>query len=55
VNPIESLDEHWIRDNIERKLKLFDQPSEPEPAKIPIKELKKKKRAPRTPRNAGGR
>jgi murein DD-endopeptidase MepM/ murein hydrolase activator NlpD len=31
VNPIEWWDEHWIRDNLELKMKLFDAPAQPTP------------------------
>jgi murein DD-endopeptidase MepM/ murein hydrolase activator NlpD len=29
INPIEWWDEHWIQDNIELKMKLFDAPAQP--------------------------
>jgi murein DD-endopeptidase MepM/ murein hydrolase activator NlpD len=31
INPIEWWDDHWIRDNIELKMKLFDAPAQPAP------------------------
>jgi murein DD-endopeptidase MepM/ murein hydrolase activator NlpD len=40
INPIEWWDEHWIRDNIELKMKLFDAPAQPTPA---LQEVRPKK------------
>jgi len=40
INPIEWWDEHWIRDNIELKMKLFDAPAQPTPA---LQEVQPKK------------
>ena len=39
VNPIEWWDEHWIKDNVETKMKLLDGSSQPEPPKEPIKPI----------------
>jgi len=39
VNPIEWWDEHWIKDNIEGKMKLFDGPPQPEASKEPVKPI----------------
>ena len=50
INPIEWWDEHWIQDNIELKMKLFDAPAQPsaqvkevEPQKPIEKQAKAKK------------
>ena len=41
VNPIEWWDEHWIKDNVEIKMKLLDGSSPPESPKEPIKPITK--------------
>jgi murein DD-endopeptidase MepM/ murein hydrolase activator NlpD len=51
INPIEWWDEHWIKDNIELKMKLFDAPAPPtpslqevQPKKVEKKQAKSKRR-----------
>ena len=53
INPIEWWDEHWIQDNLELKMKLFDapaQPTAPLQEVKPTKQVKKKDKSKRANR-----
>ena len=53
VNPIEWWDEHWIKDNIERKMRWLAESPRPEPGKQAVKETKPKERTKKPTRKAG--
>jgi len=53
VNPIEWWDEHWIRDNIELKMKWLEGPSQPEPVRKVTKEAGRKGKTKKPSRRTG--
>lgn len=53
VNPIEWWDPHWIRDNVDLKMKWFDSPAKPEPVKKAVKEAPPKAKTKKPTRKAG--
>ena len=53
INPIEWWDEHWIKDNIELKMKWFEGPPKAEPSKPAAQETKPKAKTKRPSRKAG--
>ena len=55
VNPIEWWDEHWIKDNVELKMKWFEGPPQAEPPRPAVSEAKPKAKTKKPPRKAAGR
>lgn len=55
VNPIEWWDEHWIRDNIELKMKWAEGTAPTEPVRRVTKAAKSKEKTKKPTRKAGGR
>ena len=55
VNPIEWWDEHWIRDNIELKMKWAEETAPTEPVRRVTKAAKSKEKTKKPTRKAGGR
>jgi murein DD-endopeptidase MepM/ murein hydrolase activator NlpD len=53
VNPLEWWDPHWIRDNVDLKMKWFDGPPKAEPPKQAPRETKPKAKTKKTTRKAG--
>jgi murein DD-endopeptidase MepM/ murein hydrolase activator NlpD len=53
VNPLEWWDPHWIRDNVDMKMKWFDGPPKAEPPKQATRETKPKAKTKKTTRKAG--
>jgi murein DD-endopeptidase MepM/ murein hydrolase activator NlpD len=53
VNPLEWWDPHWIRDNVDLKMKWFDGPPKPESVKKAVKEAQPKAKTKKTTRKAG--
>jgi murein DD-endopeptidase MepM/ murein hydrolase activator NlpD len=53
VNPLEWWDPHWIRDNVDLKMKWFDGPPKPEPVKKAAKEAPPQAKTKKSPRKAG--
>jgi len=53
VNPIEWWDEHWIRDNVDLKMKWFDAPPKAEPPKQTAVDSKAKIKTKKSTRKAG--
>jgi murein DD-endopeptidase MepM/ murein hydrolase activator NlpD len=53
VNPIEWWDAHWIRDNVDLKMKWFEGPAEPGPVKKAVTEAPPKAKTKKPIRRAG--
>ena len=53
VNPLEWWDAHWIRDNVELKMKGFDSPPKPESVKKAAREAQPKAKTKKSSRKAG--
>jgi murein DD-endopeptidase MepM/ murein hydrolase activator NlpD len=53
VDPLEWWDPHWIRDNVDLKMKWFDGPPKPESVKKAVKEAQPKAKTKRPTRKAG--
>jgi len=53
VNPLEWWDPHWIRDNVDLKMKGFDGPPKPESVKKAVKEAQPKAKTKKPTRKAG--
>jgi len=53
VNPLEWWDPHWIRDNVDLKMKGFDGPPKPESVKKTVKEAQPKAKTKKPTRKAG--
>jgi len=52
VNPLEWWDEHWIRDNVDLKMKWFDAPPKAEPSRQAAQETKPKPKTKKPARKA---
>ncbi|MBP1724315.1 MAG: peptidase, family [Deltaproteobacteria bacterium] len=52
VNPLEWWDEHWIRDNVDLKMKWFDAPPKAEPSRQAAQETKPKAKTKKPARKA---
>jgi hypothetical protein len=53
VNPLEWWDEHWIRDNVDLKMKWFDGPPKAAPAKQAAVDAKPKVKTKKPTQKAG--
>jgi murein DD-endopeptidase MepM/ murein hydrolase activator NlpD len=52
INPIEWWDEHWIQDNLDLKMKLFDAPAQPTPQVQEVQSPKTVKKQTKTKQSA---